>query len=103
MSIRQASIKYGIPITYVRAWMMGVTSTIVRGPHTILSREEEIEVVQWCKDMVEIGHGLQINQLQSTIAQISGNMPNPFRNGILVRSRWASFRWRHPNLTMRTT
>lgn len=78
---------------------MGTTTTTVRGPCTILSVEED-EVVQWCEDMAEIGHGLQISQLQSTVAQIIENMPSPFKNGMPGRSWWTGFRRRHPNLMM---
>lgn len=70
MSLRGTSIKYGIPIASLRVWLMGATTMTVRGPCTILSAEEEDEVVQWWKGMAEIGYGLQISQLQSTISQI---------------------------------
>lgn len=100
MSIRGASIKYGIPTSSLRSWLTGVTSTMTRGPRTILS-EEEVEVVQWCKDMAEIGHDIEISQLQTTVAQMTTTRPNPFTNGMPGKSWWAGYRKRHPDLTMR--
>lgn len=92
MSVRATSINYGIPNTTLRSWMMEIINTERRGPRTILSIEEEVEVIQWCKDMAEIDHGLQVDQLQSTVVQIIGNRANSFTNGMIGRSWWVGFR-----------
>lgn len=102
MTIRGSAIKWGILPSSLRSWLNGVTSTKKRGPPTILTDEEEAEIVQWCKDMANIGHGLQVSQLKSTVAHLVGVRPNPFTNGIPGRSWWVGFRQRHPDLTIRT-
>ena len=46
--------------------------------------EEEDEVVEWCKEMAQLGHGLELIQLKSIIAQICQGRSNPFKDGFLV-------------------
>ena len=35
-----------------------------------MTKQEEAEVVEWCKEMAQLGHGLEIVQLKSTVTQI---------------------------------
>ena len=50
--------------------------------------EEEEEVVVWCKDMVGMGHGMELIQLESTIVQIYQGGPNPFEDEFPRKSWW---------------
>lgn len=58
--------------------------------------------MQWCQDMANIAHGLQVSQLKSTVAQMIRVRPDPFTNGMPWRSWWVGFRQRHPDLTIQT-
>ncbi|XP_059073557.1 uncharacterized protein LOC131874281 [Cryptomeria japonica] len=100
-SIRAAAKKWGIPASTLTYWLLGLTTTKRRGPPTILSLEEELEIVDWCKDMAQLGHGLEIIQLKLHVAHICETRPNPFKNGFPGRSWWTGFRKRHPDLTIR--
>lgn len=102
MSIKVVAIKWGMPPSSLREWLLGQTTTNRRVPRTILTEEEETEVVEWCKDMARLGHRLQVNQLQATVSLITASRPNPFTNGVPGRSWWAGFQSKHPNLTIRT-
>lgn len=101
-SIRGAARKWGIPMSSLSYWLAGLTTTKTRGPPTILSLEEELEVVQWCKDLAQLGRGLEVIHLKSHVPHICQTRPNPVKNGLLGRSWWVGFRKRHPNLTIRT-
>ena len=80
-SIRASARKWGIPVSSLSYWLSGLTTTKTRGPPTILSLEEELEVVEWCKDLAQLGRGLEVIQLKSHVAQIFQTRPNPFKNG----------------------
>jgi len=102
-SIRAAAKKNGIPPTSIHYWINGLTHTKRKGPITLLSVEEEEEVVVWCQDMAQLGHGLELVQLKSTVAQIFQVRPNPFKDGFPEKSWWRGFKQRHPKLVLRTT
>lgn len=101
-SIRGVAKKWGIPASSLTYWLSGLTTTKTKGPPTVLSLEEELEVVQWCKDLAQLGCGLEVLQLKSHVAHIFQTRPNQFKNGLLGRSWWVGFRKRHPDLTLRT-
>jgi len=61
-----------------------------------MTEEEEAEVVEWCKKMAQLVHGLELIQLKSTVAQICQERQNPFKDGFLGESWWFGFRKRHP-------
>ena len=100
--IRGSAKKWGIPVSSLSYWLAGLTTTKAKGPLTILSLEEELEVVEWCKDLAQLGRGLEVIQLKSHVAHIFQTRPNPFKNGLPGRSWWVGFRTRHPDLTIRT-
>ena len=60
----------------------------------VLTKEEEEEVVIWCKEMTNMGNGLDLIQLKSKMAQICQSMINPFKDGFPGKSWWASFKAR---------
>ena len=85
-SIRGAAKKWGIPSSSLTYWLSGLTTKKTRGPPTILSLQEEMEVVQWCKDLAQLGCGLEVIQLKSQVAHIYQTRPNPLKNGLPSRS-----------------
>jgi hypothetical protein len=59
--------------------------------------------VVWCKEMVDMGHGLELIQQKENVAQICQSRPNPFKDGFPRKSWWAGFKKRHPYLVLRIT
>ncbi|KAH9292343.1 hypothetical protein KI387_042469 [Taxus chinensis] len=102
MSTRKAASKWGIPATNVTDWLYGKRTTKRLGPPTVLTENEEQEIVTWCKDMAELGHGLEVIHLKAYVAHICQSRPNPFNDGLPGKSWWYGFRRRHPDLTIRT-
>ena len=99
-SIRASTKKHGIDASNIHYWINGLTKTKRRGSVTVMTEEEEAEVVEWCKEMAQLGHGLEIIQLKSTVAQICQGRPNPFKDGFPGKSWWSGFKKRHPDLVL---
>ena len=57
----------------------------------------------WCKEMADMGHGLELIQLKANVAQICQTRKNPFKDGFPRKSWWAGFKRRHPKLVLRST
>jgi transposase-like protein len=68
--VRDTMKKYGIAPTSLHYWLNGLTHTKRKGPLIVLTEQEEVEVVAWCKEMVELGHGIELIQLKANVAQI---------------------------------
>lgn len=66
-----------------------------------MTEEEEAEVAEWCKEMAQLGHGLELIQLKSTVTQICQGRPNPFKDGFPGKSWWFGFKKWHPDLVLR--
>jgi len=101
-SIWASTKKHGIPPSSIHYWINGPTHTKCRGPLTVMAKEEEVEVVEWCKEMAQLGHGLELIQLKSTVDQICKGRPNPFKDGFPGKSWWFGFKKRHPDLVVCT-
>lgn len=56
-----------------------------------MSKEEEGEVVEWCKEMDQLGHGIELIQLKSKFSQICQGRRNPFEDGFIGKSWWFGF------------
>ena len=102
-SIRASAKKLDIAASNIYYWINGLTNTKCRGPITVMTEEEEDEVVEWCKEMAQLGHGLELIQLKSIVAQIYQRRPNPFKDGCIGNSWWSGFKKRHPDVVLHTT
>jgi len=49
--VQASAKKHGIPPSSIHYWINGLTHTKRRGPLTVMTEEEEAEVVEWCKEM----------------------------------------------------
>ena len=70
------------------------------GPVTVLTREEEDKLCQYCLDM---GYGLGVEDskvIAYCIVETTGR-PHPFKNGSAGRDWYEGFLKRHPQLTLR--
>ena len=73
------------------------------GPHTVLSEEEELRMVEYIINMADMGFGLtreDVMQLAYTIAEKTERQ-HPFKDGLAGRSWFEVFRARHRRLTFR--
>ena len=67
-SIRAIAKKYGIAPTSMHYWINGLTHTKRKGHLIMLTEQEEAKVVVWCKEMVDMGHGVELIQLKENVA-----------------------------------
>lgn len=81
MSIRGTSKKWKIPTATLSKWLGGLATTSKKGSPTVITEEEEHLIVEWCKKMVDVGHGLEIVNLKAKVSQFFQNRPIPFTNG----------------------
>lgn len=51
-----------------------------------MTKEEEVKLVEWCKEMAQLGHGLGLIQLKSIVSQVCQGRPNPFEDGFVGKS-----------------
>ena len=80
---------------------MGRSRRRKTGPKTILSIEEEKDIVEYIHLMVEWGHPMTPLQLKNKVVEITQERVTPFKDGVPGESwvRW--FRARHPKLVLR--
>jgi transposase-like protein len=97
-SIGKIGEKYGIPESSIRDWLTGKTSSKKKGPRTVLSKEEEESMVDWCLDMQRNGHAITFYMLRRKVADICQGRETPFRNGVPGKSWMDWFRKRHPTV-----
>jgi hypothetical protein len=72
---------FGISTTSSCDHAYGVTRDKKRGGKSILSLEEELEVVQWIIEIQSLGHPISII-LRTKVVNICETCENPFTNGI---------------------
>ncbi|XP_057859753.2 MFS-type transporter clz9-like [Cryptomeria japonica] len=102
MSIRGASRKWGIPIATLSKWLGGLTTTSKKGPPTILTYQEEEQIVQWCQEMASCGHGLEIINLKAVVSQICEGRQTSFKDGMPCNSWRSGFKARRRELSLWT-
>ena len=100
---RNLQKKHGIPASSIHYWINGLTHTKHRGPLTVMTEEEEAMVVEWYKEMTQLGYELELIQLKSKVSQICQGRQNPFKDGFPGKSWWFGFKKRHPDLVLLIT
>ena len=56
-ALRQALREYGVPVATLKRWVDGLVAVDARlGPSTVLTREEEDKLCQYCLDMADMGY-----------------------------------------------
>ena len=69
----------------------------------MLTKQEEEEVVVWCKNMNQLIHDMDLIQMKSIVFQIYQGRTNPFKDIFPGKSWWAGYKLRHPDLMLQTT
>ena len=102
--LREASREFGVPVTTLKRRVDGLVEVDARpGPSTVLSKEEEDRLYEYCLIMADMGFGLTIENIRIVayrIAEASGR-PHPFKNGMVGRDWYEAFVRRHPKLSLR--
>lgn len=98
--IAEVSRKYNIPESTIRAKKLNKYNDKPPGPSTVLSNEEEEELVQWIFYCCKQGFAVTKNKLVENVKMLcdSGNKKTPFVNNKPGRSWLESFLKRHPNV-----
>ena len=83
LGLRQAARLYNLPVETLRRTVNGTVPLGCHpGPHTVLSEEEELCIVEYAINMADMGFGLtrdDVMQLAYTIAEKAGRR-YPFQN-----------------------
>ena len=104
MSVRGASKHYHIPKETLRRRIIGTTTVDGKAGHpTVLTKEEEKEIVETCQMFAEWGFGLRKLDVLNIVADFlqKTKRKNPFTNGRPGDGWWDGFLRRHPNLVRR--
>lgn len=101
-SYRKVSKEYSIPVGVLHRLKHNECSK--KGPASILTAEEEQEIVSWILYRAAIGVPASVNELKDSVEHYIKklNRSNPFKNGRPGRSWFDSFKKRHPNIVYRT-
>lgn len=99
-SIRKIGDRYKIPASSIRDWMSGKTSSKKKGPRTVLSKEEEDSIVEWCLKNQQMSRGITFYMLRKKVADVCQGRETPFKDGVPGK-RWLEwFRKRHPSVVI---
>ena len=100
-SIREAAQRYDIPKSTLARYVSGA-STLGKtsGPATVLTAEEEAELVKWA---LKMGYGQTRQQICEKVRRImqSTGRKNPFKDDTPGKDWWYGFLQRHPEVSMR--
>lgn len=84
-SIGKIGEKYGIPESSIRDWVTGKTSSKKTGPRTVLTKEEEDSMVDWCLEMPRNGPPITFYMLRRESSRCCAReRETPFRNGVTL-------------------
>ena len=102
--LRQAARDYGVPVTTLKRRVDGEVPLIAKpGPATVLTKEEEQKLCDYCLKMCDMGYGLTVEDVRRTAYQIANTSgrPHPFKDGKAGRDWYDGFVRRFPTLTLR--
>lgn len=106
MKIREASRAFSVPRGTLQDRLHLRVPEVPRkmGPSSILTREEETALKDWCIALAECGFPLKSDDLLNTVHSIISeeNRPNPFLNNRPGKKWYQSFLRRNPELSERT-
>lgn len=106
MKIREASRVFGVPRGTLQDRLHSRVPEVPRkmGPDTILSKEEETAIKDWCVALAKSGFPLKSDDLLNTVYNIisEDKRPNPFVNNRPGKKWFQSFLKRNPELSERT-
>ena len=100
-SLRQAAREYDVPLTTLKRRVDGEVSLNAKpGPPTVLTREEEEKLCEYCLTMCDMGYGLTVEYIRRVAYVIASNSgrPHPFKNGKAGRDWYEGFLRRFPCL-----
>ena len=74
------------------------------GPETVLTKEEELNLVKWILELSKRGYPVSRDQLLDSVAKLVSTLkrPNKFSNGRPGNKRYFSFLKRPPQISRRT-
>ena len=104
LSLRAAAGQYGIPRSTLHDYAIGKSKVgSTSGPDTVLTREEEEELVEWALKMADIGYGQTRRQICEAVKRILDHTKrsNPFTENRPGKDWWYGFLRRHPKVAMR--
>lgn len=105
LGIREASRRYGVPRGTIQDRLHGRVKEGPRkmGPATVLSAEEENEVVQWLVEVAKCGFPQKKNDLLNTVEKIvkEKKIQTPFKNNRPGQKWYQGFLKRHKDLSLR--
>ena len=100
--MRMAAIQNNIPYSSFRDWCFGRTRSRRRGKMSVLTPEEESELVQYLIKMCDAGFGLSPTALKMKVYEMTKTRCTPFTDGIPGGGWMRWFKRRHPELTIRS-
>jgi hypothetical protein len=101
--IRQVARLFDIPTSSLSDHVNGRTLTRKRGPTSVMTPEEESQLVQYAMKMADLGYPLNLGQLKIKVAEMTQDRPTPFIDGVPGGSWVKWFRRRHPDLILRSS
>ena len=103
MMVYGASKQYGIPDTTLRQHLKAPSGSLKVGKPTVLTANEEAEIVETCQLFASWGFGLTKAEVVSVVAEYFQytKKANPFNKGIPGKDWWIQFQRCHPTLVSR--
>ena len=101
LSIGEAARRYKVPYTTLHDHFSSRDTRIGAGRPTLLTADEETEIVYYCQVLQEIGFGMTREVVSEIVMDyITMRRPNPF-NQRPGDKWWSGFLKRHPQLMQR--
>lgn len=104
VSYRKASKEYSILVGVLHRLKKNEGLEVKKGPPTLLTSEEELEIVNWILHRAATGIPATADELKDSVEDYvkAINRDNPFKNDRPGRHWFEGFKKRHPNIIYRT-